>query len=129
MREIVIETTTSENHKRKKLAIVELIQKDGFSARAEKKYSYYVSERNAVMDPDELKIWMNDQSHSFQKKDRHVSISKSYDKKSGTGQMIYRVIGSFYVVQNLHIFAVVFMHSIKFDMLLTPGVNIAKLKM
>ena len=31
--------------------------------------------------------------------------------------MAYRVIGSFYVVQNLRVFAVVFMHSIKFDML------------
>lgn len=117
MREILIQTNTSTDHKRKKLSIIETIKKDGFAARAEKKYSYYVSERDAVVNPEQLQAWMDNQAHTFQKKDRHVSIRKTYDKSTGMGQMIYRVIGSFYVVQNLHIFAVVFMHSIKFDML------------
>ena len=117
MREILIKTSTSNNHKRKNLCITELINQDGFLARAEKKYSYYVSEQPPVHDPEELKKWTSLQKDSYQKKSRHVSIRKIYDAKTGVGQMIYRVIGSFYVIQNLHIFAVVFMHSIKFDML------------
>lgn len=117
MREIFIKTTTSGNHKRKNLAITEIINQDGFTARAEKKYAYYVSEQNSVNDPEEFKDWMASQAQGYQKKNRHVSIRKTYDCKTGVGQMIYRVIGSFYVIQNLHIFAVVFMHSIKFDML------------
>ena len=117
MREILIKTTTSSNNKRKNLCITELINQDGFSARAEKKYSYYVSEQPPAHDEEELKKWATLQKESYQKKSRHVSIRKIYDAKTGVGQMIYRVIGSFYVIQNLHIFAVVFMHSIKFDML------------
>ena len=117
MREIFIKTSTSGNHKRKNLSITEIINQDGFTAKAEKKYAYYVSEQNPVNDPEELKHWMASQTQSYQKKNRHVSIRKTYDVKTGVGQMIYRVIGSFYVIQNLHIFAVVFMHSIKFDML------------
>jgi hypothetical protein len=66
---------------------------------------------------------MDSQQAVSSKKDRHVSIKKIFDNKTGTGQMVYRVIGSFYVVQNLHIFAVVFMHSIKFDMLSKFPVN------
>ena len=89
---------------------------EGFVAKAEKKYVYYVSEQNEIRDPEQLKYWMNSQSQNFQKKDRHVTIRKIYDQKTGIGQMLYRVIGSFYVVQDLHIFAVVFMHSIKYDM-------------
>jgi len=123
MREILIQTSTSDDHKRKKLAIIETIKKDGFAARAEKKYSYYVSEKDAVVNPEQLQAWMDTQAHTFQKKDRHVSIRKTYDKSTGVGQMIYRVIGSFYVVQNLHIFAVVFMHSIKFDMLTSGNLS------
>ena len=119
MREILINSAISENHKRKKLSIVEIINKDGFTARAEKKYAYYVSEQDtAVQDPLQLKHWVEAQAKTGQKKDRHVSIHKNFDRKTGVGQMVYRVIGSFYVVQNLHIFAVVFMHSIKFDMLM-----------
>ena len=121
MREIFIRTTTSTNHKRKNLSIIETIRRSGFQARAEKKYSYYVSEQNPLHDPEELKNWMGAQASTYQRKDRHVSIKKTYDNHTGIGQMIYRVIGSFYVIQDLHIFAVVFMHSIKFDMLTTGG--------
>ncbi len=117
MREIFIKTKTSENHKRKNLSIIEVINQEGFVARAEKKYSYYVSEQNPASDKEQLKDWVSLHSQEYQKKDRHVSIRKTFDQKTGLGQMVYRVIGSFYVVQNLHIFAVVFMHSIKFDML------------
>ncbi len=117
MREILIRTTTSSNHKRKNLVITETINQNGFLARAEKKYSYYVSQQNDIKSTDEIKSWVNTQPNPYQKKERHVSIKKSYDPKTGVGQMIYRVIGGFYVVQNLHIFAVVFMHSIKFDMI------------
>ena len=116
MREIMIKTSTSGNHHRKNLSIVEMIDQDGVVARAEKKFSYYVSEQSPFLDEDKLKNWADIQAQSHHKKDRHVSIRKVLDPKTGMGQMIYRVIGSFYVVQNLHVFAVVFMHSIKFDM-------------
>ena len=118
MREITIVTTVAGNHKRKNLSITEMINQQGFVARAEKKYSYYVSEQNQhFSDPNEIQKWVQSQTQAHEKKNRHVAIKKIFDKKSGVGQMIYRVIGSFYVVQDLHIFAVVFMHSIKFDML------------
>ncbi len=117
MREIFIKSKTADNHHRKNLSIVEVINQDGMVARAEKRYSYYVSEQNPFKDPEQMKNWMNLQSQTYQKKDRHVSIRKTFDAKTGMGQMVYRVIGSFYVVQDLHLFAVVFMHSIKFDML------------
>ena len=117
MREITIQSRTAENHKRKNLCIVETINENGMVARAEKKYSYYVSEQNPFVNPQQMDAWMQQQSSGYHKKERHVSIQKTFDSESGMGQMIYRVIGSFYVVQNLHLFAVVFMHSIKFDML------------
>ncbi len=117
MREISISTLESKNHRRKDLTIVEHISQDGVVARAEKKFRYYVFEQNPTQDPEQLQSWMQTQSMMNTKKDRHVSIKKIYDNKSGTGQMAYRVIGSFYVVQNLHIFTVVFMHCIKFDMI------------
>ena len=120
MREICIKTSTSENHKRKNLLIVEMINQDGIVARAEKKFAYYVSEQSPFMDETKMKSWTDAHNQGCRKKDRHVSIRKIINPKTGMGQMIYRVIGSFYVVQDLHVFAVVFMHSIKFDMV-SPG--------
>ena len=117
MRDICIRQTESSNHHRRNLSIVEMIRENGLVARAEKKFSYYIFEQNPLTDPEHLKNWMQTQQAMNTKKERHVSIKKIFDNVSGTGQMVYRVIGSFYVVQNLHIFAVVFMHSIKFDML------------
>ncbi len=126
MREICIKTSVSENHKRKNLSIIEMIDQEGISARAEKKFSYYVSEQSPLLDMDKMKSWADVQAQNHRKKDRHVSIRKVIDPKTGIGQMIYRVIGSFYVVQDLHVFAVVFMHSIKFDMI-SPGLPHGKL--
>src|SRR3989338_9693667 len=117
MREICIRQTESVNHHRRNLSIVEMIRENGLVARAEKKFSYYIFEQAPEQDPEQLQSWMQTQQTMNTKKDRHVSIKKIFDNKTGTGQMVYRVIGSFYVVQNLHIFAVVFMHTIKFDML------------
>lgn len=119
MRDIFIQQKTSENHKRKNLSIVETIQQNGFVARAEKKFSYYVSEQSPLEDLDMMKNWADKQSLSpdYHKKNRHVSIRKIVDPKTGVGQMLYRVTGSFYIVQDLHVFAVVFLHSIKFDLL------------
>lgn len=117
MREIEIKTKTSKNHRRKNLSIIEVINQDGVMARAEKKFSYFVAPQHPFEDAETMKQWMSQQNEGFSKKDRHVSIRKTFDKETGVGQMVYRVIGSFYVVQNLNIFAVVFMHSVKFDML------------
>ena len=115
MREICIKQTESADHHRRNLSIVELIRENGLVARAEKKFSYYIFEQGSTADFKEIKKL--ETSHTVNsKKDRHVSIKKIFDNDSGMGQMAYRVIGSFYVVQNLHIFAVVFMHCIKFDM-------------
>lgn len=117
MREILIKTSESVNHRRRNLSIIEMIHQEGMEARAEKKFSYYIFEQTpSTHDPAEIQQWMEAQSTQPTKKDRHVSIKKIYDNKTGTGQMTYRVIGSFYVVQNLHVFTVVFMHCIKFDM-------------
>ena len=123
MREICIRQTESTNHHRRNLSIVEMIRENGLVARAEKKFSYYIFEQNPFDNPEHMNDWMETQQILNTKKDRHVSIKKTFDNKSGTGQMVYRVIGSFYVVQNLHIFAVVFMHSIKFDMLSKFPIN------
>ena len=117
MREICIKQSESNNHRRKNLSIVEMIRQDGMVARAEKKFSYYVYE-SPNQDAAQIEHLAEVQAGGNQpKKDRHVSIKKMFDNKTGTGQMAYRVIGSFFVVQNLHIFTVVFMHSIKFDMI------------
>ncbi len=117
MREICIKQSESNNHRRRNLSIIEMIRQDGMVARAEKKFSYYVFEQNPTQDPAQIENWVENQSMVNTKKDRHVSIKKVFDNKSGTGQMAYRVIGSFFVVQNMHLFTVVFMHSIKFDMI------------
>lgn len=117
MRDIFIKNITSPNHRRKTLSITEMIEKDGVLARAEKKFCYFVCEKSVKDEFENYKELIEHPETPYQKKDRHVSIKKIYDNAAGVGQMVYRVIGSFYIMHNFKIFAVVFMHSIKFDML------------
>ena len=79
MREICIKTTESNNHKRKNLSIIEMIRQDGMVARAEKKFSYYIFEQNAVQEPSQFETWAEAQSMMNTKKERHVSIKKIFD--------------------------------------------------
>jgi hypothetical protein len=119
-REISIKQMASKDHRRKKLSIVEFIHKDGTLARAQKNFSYFVAEQDPFENQDQMSHWLAQHPHVTDHSDRHISIRKTFDEKSGEGEMAYRVTGSFYVVQNLHLFIVVFLHSIRFDML-TPG--------
>src|SRR5262245_26038613 len=119
-REINITQKCSKDHRRKKLSIVEFIHKDGTVARAQKNFSYFVAEQDPFENTAQMDFWLKEHPHVTDQSDRHISIRKTFDEKSGEGEMAYRVIGSFYVVQNLHLFVVVFLHSIRFDML-TPG--------
>ena len=120
MRDIFIQTKTSINHKRKNLTIVETVDENGVMARAEKKFCYYVSERDPslnVLVTEGTPLWEK-------KKKKHVSIRRIFDHKNGTGQMIYRVSGSFYIKQEKHVFAVAYMHCVKFNMIPTKPTNL-----
>ena len=119
-REICIKKLLSDDHRRKKLSIVEFIHKGGTVARASKNFSYFVAQQDPFENTDQLNHWLSAHPHVTDHSERHISIRKNFDEKSGEGEMAYRVTGSFYVVQDLHLYVVVFLHSIRFDTLL-PG--------
>ena len=120
MREIMIKTSTSPNKKRRNLLMTELINEGGLVARAEKHYSYYVTEKREAVTKDDMQSWIDEQSNLRQKKPRHVSIRRIFDGASGIGQTLYRTTGSFYVLREFRVYAVVFLHSVKFDILNSP---------
>ncbi len=117
MREIMIKTSTSENKRRRNLCMTEIITEKNLVARAEKKYSYFVSERKDPVTKEHLQTWIDSQAKLRQNKPRHVSIKRIFDKDTGIGQTIYRTTGSFYVLKEFKIFSIVFLHSVKFDIL------------
>lgn len=116
LREVQIERRTSANGKRRFLKMTELIEKDGFIARAQKKYSYYITERLGQFSGS-LQDWMAEKSKVMNEKPRHISVRRIFNKEHGIGQTTCRTSGSFYVVRQQKIFAVAFLHSVKFDIL------------
>ena len=118
LREVQIERRTSANGKRRFLKMTELIEKDGFIARAQKKYSYYITERlGQYLGSSSLQDWVAKKSKVMDQKPRHISVKRIFDKEHGIGQTTCRTSGSFYVVKQQKIFAVAFLHSVKFDIL------------
>ncbi len=116
LREVQIERHTSANGKRRFLKMTELIEKDGFIARAQKKYSYYITERLGQFTGN-LQDWMAEKSKVMNEKPRHISVKRIFNKEHGIGQTTCRTSGSFYVVRQQKVFAVAFLHSVKFDIL------------
>lgn len=121
LREIMIKTSTSDNRKRRNLLMTEVITENGVVARAEKRYSYYVTERKEAVTKENVKSWVDSKAKLRQNKARHVSIRRIFDKDTGIGQTLYRTTGSFYVLKEFKIYAVVFLHSVKFDILTSHG--------
>ena len=117
MREILIKTSTSDNRRRRNLLMTEIINENGLVARAEKRYAYFITEKSDPVTKESLKAWVESQTKLKQKKPRHVSIRRIFDKETGIGQTVYRTTGSFYVLKDFKIYVVVFLRSVKFDIL------------
>lgn len=115
MTEISILERTSKDLKRRSLSIVEEVNRNGVTAKAEKRYTYHIFEKETLIDEAEVPFWLNAQAQHAHDKNRHVHVMRLFDPKSGVGQMTYRVIGSFYVIRNLHVFTIVFSHTIRFN--------------
>ena len=98
--------------------MTEIIDKNGLLARAQKRYNYYVSEKNGkFLGNKSLKAWADDTAKVLNEKPRHVNIKRIFDKTTGKGRTCYRTTGSFYVIREKRVFAIAFMHSVKFDIL------------
>ncbi|MBP9732882.1 MAG: hypothetical protein KBD07_00750 [Candidatus Omnitrophica bacterium] len=118
LREVQMERHTSSNGKRRLLKMTELIEKDGFIARAQKKYVYFITERlGQYLGANSLQEWMAERSKTLTQKPRHISVKRIFNKEHGIGQTTCRTSGSFYVVKQQKIFAVAFLHTVKFDIL------------
>lgn len=123
MRDVLIEKMISGNGRRKSLQFTEIIEKDGYMARAQKKYSYFVSEKiGKFLGNKSLKEWSEVKSKELLQKPRHVSVKRVFDKENSIGLTCCRTTGSFYIVRHEKVFAVAFLHSVTFDILgrLTP---------
>ena len=120
MRNITIKSTTSENKRRRHLSMTELIKDNGLIARAEKHYSFYIAEKREAIPAEELHTWISSHNKIQEKKARNVCVRRTYDKESGLGRTMYRTTGSFYVIKQYRVYVIVFVHSVKFD-ILDPG--------
>ena len=118
LRQILISRSTSLNGKRRRLVMTEIIEKNGILARAQKSYNYFVSKKiGKFLGNKSLKEWSSSKAEILNEKPRHISIQRVMDKDGGTGQTAYRTTGSFYVIKGNRVFAVAFLHSVKFDVL------------
>lgn len=114
----MIEKMISGNGRRKSLCLTEIIEKDGYMARAKKKYTYYVSEKvGQFLGNKSLKEWSEVKTKELLQKPRHVSVKRIFDKENSIGLTSCRTTGSFYVVDKQKVFAVAFLHSVTFDIL------------
>ena len=106
MREIIM-TTATKNRTRRFLNMEETIKEHNIHAKAQKKYVYRVFKVDKFISTNGVKT----------RKPGHIHIERNFDGDVGIGRTTYRTTGSFYVNRGFNTFAVVFLHSIRFDIL------------
>ncbi len=118
LRDIHIERWTSPNGKRRTLVMSEVLEKEGYYGRAEKKYCYYVAEKDGnQLTGSDLQTWMKKQDKIMRKKPHRVTVRREFNHATGVGNTCCRTTGSFYIVKHQKVFGVAFLHTVRFDIL------------
>jgi len=114
MREMLFRDLNSDDRRKKDLILTELREEDGISTRVEKRYTYSVTavtrptnlqDAPAAMQlPDSWSLWANPE------RPRQVFVRKSRDKHDGSEYFTYKIVGSFYAVQEAVTYLVKYRH-------------------
>ncbi|MFH0840181.1 MAG: hypothetical protein V1883_04105 [Candidatus Omnitrophota bacterium] len=122
MREIVYKNLTKLDSRKRDLCIREVVEKDGVTARIEKRCIYFVRERICIKDPSDLECLKGLKETNEAWKKKHFHVLRKHDSDTGEDKLICKAAGTLYAIVGQYVFCVAFVHSLKIDLsALTAG--------
>ncbi len=122
MREILYKNLTDIDSKKRDLCIREVVEKDGVTARIEKRCIYFVREIICLKDPSDLECLKSLKETNEAWKKRHFHILRKHNSDSGEDKLVCKVAGTLYAIIGQYVFCVAFIQSLKIDLsVLTTG--------
>ena len=117
MREILYKNLINDDKLKQDLCIREVIMRDDFMAKIERRCVYFVRERVYIDDPsnlDKLK-GLKDSKDAWKRK--HFHILRNHDSESCEDRLLCKVAGTLYAIVGHYVFCIAFVHSFKIDLI------------
>ncbi len=116
MREILYKNLTNLDSKKRDLYIREVVERDGITARIEKRCIYFVREIICIKDPSDLECLKSLKETNEAWKKRHFHVLRNHNSNTGEDKLTCKVAGTLYAIIGQYVFCVAFIHSLKIDL-------------
>jgi hypothetical protein len=113
MREVVYKNLTSANSRKKDIFLQEVFEKDGVTAKTERRCFYFIKDITHLDQPDDLQKWLGKQGGANPVNKRQFYIFKQHTDATGEDRLICKILGNFYAVVNNSVYTIAFLHSFK----------------
>lgn len=113
MREVVYKNLTSIGSRKKDIFLKEIFEKDGLTAKTERRCFYFIKDIKHMETDEELKKWLATEGEAKGLNKRQFHIMKEHSDAHLEDKIICKILGTFYAVINKSIYTIGFMHSFK----------------
>jgi hypothetical protein len=115
MREVVFKNLTSPRSRKKDILLKEVFQRDGVTAKTERRSLYFIKDIIHLNSDEELQTWVDSQNNRSEPVKRHFHILKEHSDALGMDKFICKILGLFYAVVDRDIYTIAFLHSFKIN--------------
>ena len=113
MREVVYRNLTSLNSRKKDIFLQEVFERDGVTAKTERRCLYFVKDIIHLDAPSDLQKWLTKQSESGTINKRQFYILKQHSDSPGEDKLLCKILGNFYAIVGNSIYIMAFLQSFK----------------
>lgn len=115
MREVVYRNLTSACSGKKDILLKEVFERDGITAKTERRSFYFIKEIVHMNSDEELQAWVGSQSNRKEPLKRHFHIMKEHSDALGMDKFVCKILGLFYAVLDRDVYTIAFLHSFKIN--------------
>ena len=113
MREVLYKNLTSLTYRKKDVFLQEVFEKDGITARTERRCLYFIKDIMHLDEPDDFKEWVVKQGDTSTINKRQFHIFKRHSDSLGEDRLICKMLGNIYAIVNNTVYTITFLQSFK----------------
>ena len=113
MREVLYKNLTSLNARKKDISLREVFEKDGVTAKTERRCFYFIKDVTRLDETIDLQKWLNTQNNSGIVNKRHFYILKEHKSDRGEDKLVCKIAGTFCAIVDKNVYTIGFLHAFK----------------
>lgn len=113
MREVLFKNLCSVQAHKKDILLKEVFERDGVTARTERRSFYFIKNIMHLASEEELNRWVNAQDGKNEPVKRHFHILKEHSDMLGVDKFMCKIFGTFFAVVDHDVYTIAFLHSFK----------------